>query len=158
MGYFSGTFTNKTDKKGRVSVPAKFRQLMSVNHVHSFFLRPSFTHSCLEAIQPAVMDEVQAALLRLPPLGAERAALSTMLFAEANETMMDPEGRIQIPDSLRSYAKIGEDVVFAGLGDKFQLWEPGAYEAYRAEARALARENLSLLTGAPVLATAGGQS
>jgi MraZ protein len=158
VGYFSGTFINKTDKKNRVSVPAKFRQLITLNGVHAFFLRPSFTHACLEAVQHSVMDEVAAALARLGPLSPERAALSTMLFAEASEILMDPEGRISIPDSLREFAKIGEDVVFAGLGDKFQLWEPAAFEAYRAEARALARECLSLLEGATAPIAAGGRS
>lgn len=156
MAYFAGTFLNRTDKKLRVTVPPKFRTLLTLNGVHSFFLRPSFTHDCLEAVQHSQLDQIADQLRQLGPLSLEREALATVLFAEASEVLMDPEGRIAIPEHLRSFAKLGEEVLFAGLGDKFQLWEPAAFDTHLAEARLRARESLQLLMGSAPVAAAGG--
>jgi MraZ protein len=150
MTHFLGTHQNKLDAKGRVSVPAPFRNALKgqdeTNGTH-LVLRPSHQHPCIEAWPTAVFDALAEPLNRLDLFSPEHDDMAATLYADAFPVEADKEGRIVLPDELVSYAGLTDTVVFMGLGRIFQIWEPVAAERRRAEARVRARERGLTLPG-----------
>jgi MraZ protein len=158
MTQFMGTHQNKLDAKGRVSVPAPFRSALKAatlqagdetNGTH-LVLRPSHQHPCIEAWPAPVFDALAEPLNRLDLFSQEHDDMAATLYADAFPVEADKEGRIVLPDDLVTYAGLSDAVVFMGLGRIFQIWEPGAAERRRAEARVRARERGLTLPGASV--------
>lgn len=145
MATYSGTFTQKIDKKQRVSVPAPFRDALKDGNddVTGFYLRPSFvTEGALEGLSAEAMEKAKESLSLLPEFSPEREALGMVLFGRAMHISWDGEGRIGIPESLREFAKITDEVVFVGGGEKFTVWAPEAHAAWEKKAEALNKERL----------------
>ncbi|MDF1626922.1 MAG: division/cell wall cluster transcriptional repressor MraZ [Parvibaculaceae bacterium] len=142
---FRGTFTNKIDAKGRVSVPAKFRAVTAAQEFGGIICFPSLTDPCIEGGGPDLDAEIDLMLSRLDPFSRERNVLANMLKAQSAELMFDADGRVSLPDMLTAKAGITDQVSFVGLGNKFQIWEPAAYEAYLAAAMAEAAGHGGLL-------------
>lgn len=151
MASFLGTHQNRLDAKGRVSVPASFRQVIRSDDETasiSLVLRPSHQHRCIEAWPSAEFEALAQPLNRLDLFSQAHDDLAATLYSDAFPVEADKEGRIVLPDSLVSYAGLTETVVFMGLGRIFQIWEPEAAERRRAEARERARTHGFTLPGA----------
>lgn len=146
MARFTGTWVNKIDKKGRVSVPPSFRPDLttrlpgpsaadgepttSTPQVR-FHVRPSADGAAIDGLTDAYLDDVQQRVDALPMNSPERLALEMREFSMTVTVQADPEGRVVIPKHLLDGAGIAEDVAFAGLGSRFQLWEPATLENVR---------------------------
>lgn len=143
MTQFMGTHQNKLDAKGRVSVPAPFRAVLKSpdgsNGTH-LVLRPSHKHPCIEAWPAAVFEELAEPLSKLDLFSEEHDDMAAALYADAFPVETDKEGRIVLPDELVAFAGVTDAVVFMGMGRIFQIWEPGAAERRRAEARERAKD------------------
>jgi MraZ protein len=72
---------------------------------------------------------------RQPAGSQERESLEIVYFGECEKLKIDPDGRTVLPKRLRDHAGITETAVFVGLGNKFQIWEPEAYNKFRDRAR-----------------------
>lgn len=142
---FRGTFTNKIDAKGRVSVPAKFRGVTAAQEFLGIICFPSLIDPCVEGGGPDLDAEIDMMLNRLDPFSRERNVLANMLKAQSAELMFDADGRVSLPDVLMAKAGITDQITFVGLGNKFQLWEPQAYERYLADVLAEASRHGTLL-------------
>lgn len=142
---FRGTVTNKVDAKGRVSVPAKFRAVIEAENRSSILCYPALRGEVIEAGGSQLISQIDVMLARLEPFSDESEALYHTLYGASVELAFDGEGRILLPDSLRSIAGITDAVSFVGLGYRFQMWEPNAYTAEYANARTLAHKSRSLL-------------
>jgi MraZ protein len=144
MTHFLGTHQSRLDAKGRVSVPAPFRAALRArgdangNGTH-LVLRPSHQHPCIEAWPAAEFEALSEPLNRLNLFSQEHDDLAASLYADAFPVEADKDGRMVLPDTIVSYAGLTDAVVFMGLGRIFQIWEPGAAERRRAEARERAR-------------------
>src|SRR5690606_39396141 len=80
------------------------------------------------------MQEFSERLDKFDLFSDEQDHLSAAVFASAVPLQFDETGRITMPKELLAHAKISENAVFVGLGLKFQIWEPRAYEAHRKQA------------------------
>ncbi len=137
---FTANYTNKVDKKGRVSVPSRFRTLLSGSEFNGVSVYESFKLPCLEASSREFIDALSEQLNE--EFGAfddEKEALAAALLGGTFDLPFDGEGRILLPQPLLRFAGITDTAVFVGVGEKFLIWEPGAWEAYREEQRTLAR-------------------
>jgi MraZ protein len=134
--YFSSTYTNKVDQKGRVSIPAPFRKVLASDEVVLF---QSLIYDAVEGSAVEWLDELNQRIQRLPQLSRERAKLE-MQLADSQSVSIDKEGRIVLPESFMAYAGIAETAVFVGSSDKFRIWEPKKYAEHRDTARAEARQ------------------
>lgn len=144
MTQFLGTHQNRLDAKGRVSVPAPFRNLLKSQSETNgngtqLVLRPSHQHPCIEAWPPAEFEALAQSLNSYDLFSEEHDDLATALYAEAFPVESDKEGRIMLPEALAAHAGLSDAVVFMGTGRTFQIWEPGAAERRRTEARERAR-------------------
>ncbi len=141
MGLFLSTIVNKVDRKGRVSVPAQFRSTLATQSFPGIILYRSFTQPCIEGCGMDFMERLSDSAQDFDVFSPEQSDLSDLIFADSRQLPWDPEGRIVLPEDILAHANISETVAFVGKGQTFQLWEPAAYEAVMAEARARARAN-----------------
>lgn len=145
MEHFANTITNRLDAKGRVSLPAKFRQVLSEHGAETVFIIQSPSLTALEAFGPGLRAELNARLAVFDPFSEDYDAFAQAFFGSSVELAWDTEGRIRLPDHFLSYAKITDEVVFAGLGRKFQIWDPAGFEIHRQRMRERAHEKRGLL-------------
>ncbi|MGO4725025.1 MULTISPECIES: division/cell wall cluster transcriptional repressor MraZ [unclassified Inquilinus] len=143
MARFTGTYVNKVDKKGRVSVPAPFRATLEALGAPLVNVKPTPDRQALDGVTEAYMDEVQRRLDAMDLYSPEREALEIREFSETQQLQMDPEGRIILPRLLIDMAGIGETVAFMGMGSRFQIWEPEALKAHQ-QSRLTASRDLTL--------------
>jgi MraZ protein len=140
MDRFVSTFSNRLDAKGRVSIPAPYRSILSKDGHASLLAHPSLELQALDCGGDALLAEIDLLLSSLPPYSVERDALSTALLGTSEALKLDGEGRVVLTESLKVHAGIGDQVVFVGQGSKFQMWEPERFQAHLAQARADARD------------------
>lgn len=135
---FLSTFVNKVDRKGRVSVPATFRAAVADQSFPGIVVFPSFKYQALDASGIKRMEEMRARLNTLEEFSDEHENLG-MLFADSQPLPFDTEGRIVLPEHLAEHAHITDSAAFVGLGNNFQIWEPGRFAEHQAMLRERAR-------------------
>ena len=84
---------------------------------------------------------------RLDPFSEEHDAFTATIFGESVQLAFDGEGRVSLPETLVKAVGITEEAVFVGKGEMFEIWEPKAFAAYAAKARALVMQKKQLLKG-----------
>ena len=170
MDRFVSTFTNKIDAKGRVSIPASFRVVLERDGytggtsaagsgsnappqtgAGSIYCYPSLDSAALDAGGERLARKIDALLAGLADYSDERDELSVALYGDVQVLHIDADGRIVLPESLRAHAGLAtpgsSQVTFVGLGDKFQIWEPAAFELRRTKAREKVQEHRKLFGG-----------
>lgn len=139
MRRFTSRYTNRVDKKGRVSVPATYRAVLEESGAGLVYLMPNQTDGAIDGLTEAFMDDIQQRIDALDIGSEDRTALEDAYFAESVDLRFDPEGRIILPRELTDFAGIGETALFVGLGTRFQIWNPEAYAARRTDRAAHAK-------------------
>ena len=130
MQLFLSKFQNKIDGKGRVSVPAQFRNALFKDDSKKIFCYPSLDAEAIDAGGNKLASEIYSLMDNLNPYSDEKDYLSTALFGMSEELKIDSDGRVILSDLLKNHAKIIDEVVFVGLGEKFQIWEPKRFDDY----------------------------
>ncbi len=156
MESFRGRFTNKIDAKGRVSVPAKFRAIVTAQGMNGIICSPSFKGAYLDAGGPAYGDMLDQMINRLGMFSDAHDKLAAALYGESQDLSMDGDGRIILPEDMRAHANITADATFVGFGARFQIWNPQAYEAFRADAFGDAKTFADLLQPENAVKPTGG--
>lgn len=126
---FLGEFQHTLDDKGRLTIPAKFRDGLG-----SRFIVTRGLDGCLFAYPLAEWQVLEARLKTLPLTKADARAFVRFLFSGAAEGELDRQGRITLPQSLREYAKIDKDVVVVGVSNRVEIWAKESWEQYVAQA------------------------
>jgi MraZ protein len=144
MERFLGTHAKRIDAKGRVSIPASFRAVLGADRLDAVFCVAALAQSAIDAGGRALIGSIDTRLAAYPPFSAAHTALATMLLGRSETIALDPEGRIGVPDWIRAATGIEREVVFVGLGDRFQIWRPERFATFETEARVLAER---LVTG-----------
>lgn len=144
MGSYLGTFTNRIDDKGRVSVPAPFRTSLAQENMQSVIVFPSLHGPYLECADRAYWQVLQGRIGAMDPLSKERQAFGRVIAANAQEIPFDANGRIVLPENLRQYAEVVGEACFAGVGDKFEIWQSERFSRAQAKARVALRDQLGI--------------
>lgn len=148
MPPFLSTVVNRLDAKGRVSVPATFRQILSQENLQGVYCIPSFVAPALEAFGAALLTQAEARLAKYDPLfSSEYDDEAYAILGRAQFLKLDDEGRITVPSDLIEHTGITDRVCFVGLGTKFQIWDPLKFEDDRLKRIERARSRRS--SGAP---------
>jgi MraZ protein len=140
MSLFLSTFTNKVDRKGRVSVPATFRAALATQPFQGIILFKSYRLPALEGCGIDRMTLLSDSVDQLDLFSEDQDDLTATLFADAVQLAFDGDGRILLPEDLRAFVGVRETVSFVGRGKTFQVWEPDAFAAHQEEARRRLRE------------------
>ena len=139
MAVFIGTFENKVDRKGRVSVPAQFRQMLAGQSFQGIVAFRSYRAAAIEACGIDFMERLNDSVSSMDLFSDAHDDLAATIFADSQQLPFDGDGRIVLPPRLAEHAGIAERAAFVGKGPIFQIWEPGALEAHKEDARARAR-------------------
>lgn len=126
---FLGEHHHGLDDKGRVILPARFRERLSSGLVFA----PS-QDRCID-VYPLTAFERRVEQLRDLPREDERARSYLRVFlAGAHEEKPDAQGRVTIPSRLRAYAQLAKDLTINGADEKVEIWDRSTWESYRAMA------------------------
>lgn len=122
---FSGTYTPKLDDKGRLFLPAKFREAMKGGLV--------ITRGQDRALEVRTAADFEAFSAKLRDSTDSRMrGYSRMLFALLSEQTPDKQGRVSLTPELRTYAGLDKDCVVIGVRNKVEIWNPEAWAGYTA--------------------------
>lgn len=122
---FMGEYTHAIDAKGRVILPAKFRDELGLRFVVTRGLE-----GCLAVYTMDGWLTLANAMKKLKASKENVRAFRRFLFGSAAELEFDKQGRILIPPALRAYAGLEKEVTVLGTGDKLEIWDKAAYEQY----------------------------
>jgi MraZ protein len=134
MDRFVSNFTLRLDSKGRVSIPAPFRGVLTRDGFEGLYCYPTLDRPALDAGGQALLAEIETLIARFHPFSNERERFAAALYGTSEVLRMDAEGRVMLPEALKTHAGISEAVAFVGLGNKFQIWEPNRFRSELAEA------------------------
>ena len=149
MELFVSTFINKIDKKGRVSLPSIFRTALPKNHKNEIILSKSLRNKTIEGLSVLRVKEIAARINNLDLFSEEHDDFSTSIFSEMLPTNLDKEGRFQIPEKLKKFANINDEVAFIGQGYFFQIVNPKVAQDLQTKSRS--RLNLNKKTLSRIL-------
>lgn len=144
---FLGSYEHALDAKGRVSLPARFRETLGGIGDARLILSTNVDPGgpCLVAYPIQAWQTFQERISSLPQFDEAVIRLKRLHIAGATECTPDRQGRILIPPVLREYAGLQRVVLFAGLGPQIEIWDRGRWEEERARAKqSLAQINEAL--------------
>ena len=122
---FFGTYTPKLDDKGRLFLPAKFREDLADGLVVT-----RGQERCLTVWSMADFQKLTDRLREAPVTNKGTRDYVRMLFAAASQEIPDKQGRINIPSVLREYASLGKDVMVIGAMNRVEIWDPQSWQEY----------------------------
>jgi MraZ protein len=131
-----GEYEHTIDDKNRLTLPAKFRQSFEGGIV----VTRGFD-GCVYAWTPEAFEHYRdSQLASLPPLSQQGRRMHRHFFSGASETAPDKQGRVSIPPALLTHAKLGRDVVVAGVNDHLEIWDRAAWKRELAEVEGSAED------------------
>lgn len=122
-----GTHGYQLDPKGRLSLPARFREAFA----DGAWLTIG-QDGCLFVFPRAEWDRRADEVAASPLSDADGRAYARLFFGASDEARVDGQGRLTIPGRLRDAAGIARDVVVLGVRDRMEIWDRGTYERYEA--------------------------
>jgi MraZ protein len=131
-----GEYEHMIDEKNRLTLPAKFRRAFEDGIVVTRGL-----DGCVYAWPPAAFEDYRdTTLSTLHPLSQQGRRMRRHFFSGASETTPDKQGRVSIPPALLEHAKLGRDVVVAGVNDHLEIWDRAAWKRELAEVEGSAED------------------
>lgn len=128
---FLGTYSPRLDEKGRLILPAKFREELSEGLVLT-----RGQERCIYVFSAAEFEKVHEQM-RAAPLSSKQARDYIRVFLSgASDEVPDKQGRVTIPNALRQYAGLDRELAVVGAGSRAEIWDAAAWESYLAEQEA----------------------
>lgn len=125
---FLGTHTPRLDEKGRLFLPAKYRDELAGGLVIT-----KGQERCLYVFPAQEFERITGAFRAAPVTAKSVRDLSRVFFASASDEVPDKQGRVTIPPALREYAALQRDCVVIGANTRLEIWDAAAWERYLAE-------------------------
>ena len=130
-----GEYKHNLDTKGRMAIPAKFRDKLSAGAIITRGI-----DNCLFVFANAEWEKLAEKLIALPLAQANSRAFVRLMLAGATDVTVDSQGRILIPDYLRKYAGLKKATVVAGLYNRIEVWDEAAWTTYKTKAETSSEE------------------
>ncbi|GAB4124326.1 MAG: division/cell wall cluster transcriptional repressor MraZ [Roseiflexaceae bacterium] len=123
---FLGEFEHMIDDKGRLAIPARFRE-----QLHAGLIVTRGFDACLIGFPRFYWDGLAAKVSALPLGQPGTRDIQRRLFSGAADVEFDRQGRILVPQNLRGFAGIQEQIIIAGMNEYFEIWARERWEAVR---------------------------
>ncbi|HHX74103.1 MAG TPA: division/cell wall cluster transcriptional repressor MraZ [Firmicutes bacterium] len=134
---FMGEYQHVLDAKGRIIMPAKFREELGERFVITRGL-----DNCLFVYPLSEWTQLEQKLKALPFTRSDARAFMRFFFSGATECELDKQGRVLIPNNLREHAKLLKDVVVIGVSGRVEIWSQEVWNQY-SEATGLSFESIA---------------
>lgn len=125
---FLGTHEPKLDEKGRLILPAKFREELATGLVIT-----KGQERCLYVFPQSEFANITETLRQAPVTQKAARDYSRVMFAGAHDEIPDRQGRVTIPQSLREYASLEKECVVIGANTRVEIWDSKAWNEYLAD-------------------------
>lgn len=122
---FIGEYSHTIDDKGRMAVPAKFRNKLKSGAVVTRGL-----DNCLFLFSRDEWDKLAQNIAASPINKANTRAFGRFMLAGAMEAEFDSQGRILLPEYLRGHANLQKKAIVAGIYNRIEIWEESAWQKY----------------------------
>jgi len=120
-----GEYAHSLDSKGRLILPAKFREELG-----EFFIATKGLDNCLFIYGREEWAALETKLKQLPLAKPEARAFVRFFFSGAAELECDKQGRFLLPPNLREYAELERDVVVIGVSNRIEIWNRDVWNTY----------------------------
>ncbi|MFH0871945.1 MAG: division/cell wall cluster transcriptional repressor MraZ [bacterium] len=140
---FRGRFEHTIDEKGRLSIPSKFRELLSAKGENELVLTDF--DSCLTAYPKDEWRVLEEKMKQLSMIQKDVRNFLRLFYSSATEVPLDPQGRILIPPQMRERAQLDREVVLLGLLNKIEIWDKESWEDFMARSAGTFEEVASKL-------------
>ncbi|MGH1527300.1 division/cell wall cluster transcriptional repressor MraZ [Leifsonia sp. L25] len=128
---FLGTYAPKLDDKGRIILPAKFRDELASGLV----LTRGQEH-CVYVFSQREFESLHEKIRQAPVTSKQARDYLRVFLSGASAEVPDKQNRVTIPTPLRSYAGLDRDLVVIGAGSRAEIWDAEAWETYLGEQEA----------------------
>ncbi|WP_078554863.1 division/cell wall cluster transcriptional repressor MraZ [Bacillus alkalicellulosilyticus] len=125
---FMGEYRHNVDEKGRLIIPAKFRDELG----DSFVITRGLDR-CLFVYPQEEWTQMENKLKSLPFTKKDARAFTRFFFSGATECELDKQGRVNIVSPLREFAELEKECVVIGVSNRVEIWSKGIWEEYFAE-------------------------
>ena len=122
---FLGTYAPKLDEKGRVILPAKFRDELSSGMVVT-----RGQERCLYVFSQREFENIQQKVRQASLTSKQTRDFLRLFLSGANQEVPDSQNRVTIPANLREYAGLGRELTVIGAGDRAEIWNTEAWNTY----------------------------
>jgi MraZ protein len=126
---FTGSYFHTMDNKGRVSIPARYREILKERKDRHLIL--TNWEGYVLAFPEAEWNKFEEALAKQPILDKRLRDLQRFLISGAEECSPDRQGRILVSQNLRDYAKLSREVCLVGAIRCFEIWDRNTFESHR---------------------------
>lgn len=123
-----GEYQHSIDAKGRLIIPAKFRE-----HLTEGFVITRGLDNCLFGYPILEWRKLEEKLKQLPVTKKDARAFTRFFFSGATEVEVDKQGRINIPSNLLTHANVQKDCVVLGVSNRIEIWSKESWQNYFAE-------------------------
>lgn len=122
---FLGTYEPRLDDKGRMILPAKFR-----DQLQGGLVMTRGQEHCLYVFPMTEFEDILERLKQAPMTSKEARTYSRVFLSGANDQIPDKQGRINIPVALRTYAGLDRELAVIGSGSHVEIWDQAAWNDY----------------------------
>jgi MraZ protein len=126
---FLGEYQHSVDEKGRIVMPSKFRERLESGAVVT-----KGQERCLYVFPADRWEHEVARINRLPRTNRTNRNFARAFFGGASDLAMDKQGRLPIPQPLRTYAGLEKDVVVVGVSDRLEIWDATSWQSLSSQA------------------------
>jgi MraZ protein len=130
-----GEYQHNLDVKGRMAIPAKFREKLSAGAIITRGI-----DNCLFVFANTEWEILANKLIALPLAQANSRAFVRLMLSGASDVDLDSQGRILIPDYLRKYAGLKKETIVAGLYNRVEIWDEATWNAYKVKTESSSEE------------------
>ena len=132
---FIGEYSHNLDDKGRLAIPKKFRTELSKGAVVTRGL-----DNCLFLYTKAEWKKLATKLADLPFAQANTRAFARLMLAGAMDVSLDKQGRVVLPEYLRTFAGLKKETILAGLYNRLEIWDQKKWGDYTTKNEAASNE------------------
>ncbi|MBL7158258.1 MAG: division/cell wall cluster transcriptional repressor MraZ [Candidatus Omnitrophica bacterium] len=131
---FYGEYEHKLDKKGRIIIPSRFREISKDNYIEKFFITRGLD-TCLFMFTEEEWKNQELKFKNLSFTKKETRRFNRLFFAGASELILDKQGRILVPAYLKSYAEIKKDIMIVGVSNRIEIWSRERWDEFYATSK-----------------------
>jgi len=141
---FRGINPINMDAKGRMAIPSRYREPLSVHCAGKLVVTIDTESRCLLLYPVHEWEEIQSKIEALPSFDKNARRIQRLLLGHATDVDMDGNGRLLLSAPLREYAQLDKKIVLLGQGKKFEIWSEVLWHQTRDEYLQMGDEEASL--------------
>ncbi len=131
---FYGEYLHSIDRKGRLILPAKFREVAKSNFIEKFFVTRGLD-KCLFMFSEEEWRSQEAKFKAISFTKQEARTFNRIYFSGAGEVVPDRQGRILLPQYLKDFADIKKDVIIVGVSNRIEVWSKDKWQEFYGNSR-----------------------